>query len=67
MKVTVGAEHVVQAMETHGVDRLVWLTGAGIEVEGDESSLLRDVMQGLLGLFSPAVFEDSRRAPMLTR
>ncbi len=59
---TTGATHVVEAMKKQGVDRLVWLTGAGVEAEGDEPSLLRTVMQGLLNVFSPSVFEDSARA-----
>jgi putative NADH-flavin reductase len=59
---TTGAEHLVRAMEAHDARRLIWLTGAGIKAEGDEPSLLRDLMQGLLNVFSPAVFEDSLRA-----
>jgi putative NADH-flavin reductase len=57
-----GARHIVEVMEELGVDRLVWLTGAGIQVEGDEKSLLRDAIQGMIKLFSPGVLEDSARA-----
>jgi putative NADH-flavin reductase len=59
---TTGARHIVEAMEKHGVDRLIWLTGAGISAEGDERSLLRDAIQGMIKLFSPGVLEDSARA-----
>jgi putative NADH-flavin reductase len=59
---TTGATHVVQAMAQHGVERLVWLTGAGVVAEGDEPSLFRRAVGVLLDLFSPAVYEDSKRA-----
>jgi putative NADH-flavin reductase len=59
---TSGATHVVRAMEEHGVRRLIWLTGAGIEAEQDEGSFVRSVVRGLLEVFSPGVFEDSARA-----
>lgn len=58
---TTDAAHVVRAMEEQGVQRLIWLTGAGIEAEGDEPSVLRTVVQGFLTIFSPSVFEDSAR------
>jgi putative NADH-flavin reductase len=59
---TVGARNIVEAMNRHGVRRLVWQTGAAVRDSQDPPSVIRAVMAGLLRLLSPGVLEDSERA-----
>jgi putative NADH-flavin reductase len=57
---TVGTRHIVSAMQTHGVERFVSETGAGVKDERDEKHLGGRLMSGLLGLAQPKVLEDAR-------
>ena len=56
------AATLIAAMQTHGVRRLIWLTGAGVSDVGDGSSFVRTLMVGLMKLLSPQVLADSTRA-----
>jgi hypothetical protein len=54
-------------MRNHGVDRLVTLVGAGVEAEGDPSSLGRTVMLSAMRWFAGEMLEDAQRHPDLIR
>jgi putative NADH-flavin reductase len=56
------ARNIVSAMQTHGVRRLVYLTGAGVKQPQDPPSLGASVMVPLMKLISPQVLADSEEA-----
>ena len=58
---TVGAQHIVAAMEEHGVRRLVTLTGAGVPDANDRPKLFNHLITFLLKRISPGVLEDALR------
>jgi putative NADH-flavin reductase len=49
---TVAGDHIVDAMQSAGVDRFVTLVGAGVREEGESVSLTGRVMGTLLELFA---------------
>ncbi|QKG93262.1 NAD-dependent epimerase/dehydratase family protein [Halorubrum sp. SS7] len=57
---TAAGEHVLAAMDQHGVDRFVTLVGAGVREEGESVSLGGRVMESLLKLLARAALEDAR-------
>ena len=57
---TTGGEHVVTAMEAHGVLRLVLLVGAGVEHPEDPFSLGGRAMSAVLGLVAGDLLTDSK-------
>ena len=57
---TVGTRHIVSAMKTHGVERFISETGAGVSDPKDENHLGGRIMNGLLDFFAPKVAEDAR-------
>jgi putative NADH-flavin reductase len=57
---TVAGRHLLDAMDEHGVERLVTLVGAGVREDGESVSLGGKVMEGLLKLLARAVLEDAR-------
>jgi len=57
---TAAGEHVLAAMDRHGVERFVTLVGAGVREEGESVSLGGKVMGGLLKLLAREVLEDAR-------
>lgn len=64
---TATANHLVESMRNHGVDRLVTLVGAGVEAEGDPSSLGRTVMLTAMRWFAGEMLEDAQRHADLIR
>ena len=56
----VTAHHLVDAMRNHGVDRLVTLVGAGVETEGDPSSIGRSIMRTLMKFMVGEMLEDAQ-------
>lgn len=56
---TVAGGHVMDAMETAGVDRYVTLVGAGVTMPGEDVSLSGRVIGGLLRLVNPEVLADA--------
>ncbi|MEX2502587.1 MAG: NAD(P)H-binding protein [Trueperaceae bacterium] len=62
MDVSTGVAHVLAAMETHDVQRLVFVTGAGVRVDGDRPGVFDRVMGLALRLFAKHVLADSQRA-----
>ncbi len=50
------------AMQTHGVRRLVLLTGAGVRVDGDEPGVVDRVIRGAMRLLQPEILADGRAA-----
>lgn len=56
---TVAGEHVVDAMQRHGVSRYVTLVGAGVREPGENVSLSGRVMGALLRLVSWDVLADA--------
>ena len=56
---TVGARHILAAMQESGVQRLVTLTGAGVPDPNDRPKLLNHFITLLLKRISPGVLEDA--------
>ena len=55
------AENIVSGMNNHGVQRLIWSTGAGVRATQDDPTLMHKAFGFLLKLISPKVLENSRR------
>ena len=53
------ARNITQAMQKHGVRRLVSTTGAGVRDPQDQPKLMDKLIKGLLTLLSREVLEDS--------
>lgn len=53
--------HIIRAMQTEGVSRLVLATGAGVRRPGDTPGLFDQLMGFLLKTLAKHVLEDSRR------
>ena len=58
---TRGTQNIIAAMERHRVPRLVSLTGAGVQAEGDEPKLVDKVFAFLLRTLQRDVLEDAAR------
>lgn len=56
---TVAGGHVLDAMEDHGVDRVVTLVGAGVRTEGESVSLTGRLVGFALELLNPEVLRDA--------
>ena len=56
---TAAADHVVRAMQQHGVRRLVTVTGAGVRLPEDDPGLGDKAMGFILGTVAPALLRDS--------
>jgi putative NADH-flavin reductase len=57
---TEAGQHMLAAMNQHGVERFVTLVGAGVREEGESVSLGGRVMNALLKLLAGSVLEDAR-------
>jgi putative NADH-flavin reductase len=57
---TAAGEHILAAMDDHGVERFVTLVGAGVREDGESVSLSGRVMGALLKLLARAALEDAR-------
>ena len=57
---TEAGQHVLAAMNQHGVERFVTLVGAGVREEGESMSLGGWVMGALLKLLARSVLDDAR-------
>ena len=55
------ASSILPAMKQHGVKRLVWATGAGVQAPEDEPAFMNKVIGFLLKLTAREVLEDSLR------
>ena len=76
------AENIISAMQVHGVERLIWSTGAGVPAPEDDPTFMHHAINFLLKLFSGNILNNSlqgaeiikmsdlawtiARAPMLT-
>ena len=58
---TVGAQHIIAAMQRHGVRRLITLTGAGVADSNDRPGVLNRVITFLLKRINPEVLADAQR------
>lgn len=58
---TVATQHIVAAMNAHGVRRLISLTGAGVADPRDAPKLWNRAIQGLMKLVARSVLEDAER------
>lgn len=56
------ARHVLDSMQRHGVKRLIFLTGAGVRVEGDEPKLADRTIRGVMSLLQGEILEDGQTA-----
>jgi putative NADH-flavin reductase len=65
--VSEGTEHILEAMERHGVERLIASAGAGVGDPKDDPGFLDRVVNFLLKLFSKWVFEDMKRTVEIIR
>jgi len=54
--------HLLPAMERHGVGRLVFLTGAGVRVDGDEPGIADRAIRGVMSLLQRELLEDGQDA-----
>jgi putative NADH-flavin reductase len=57
-----GVRHVLDAMTAHDVRRLVFLTGAGVRVDGDEPGVADRVIVGIMKLVQGEVLADGQAA-----
>ena len=57
---TRAGKNILDAMETDDVDRFVSLVGAGVEIPGDESTLGRKFMRGLMKVLARDVLDDAQ-------
>ena len=55
------AENIISGMQKHGVKRLIWSTGAGVEAPEDEPTFMHKAISFLLKLISKDVLENSLR------
>ena len=58
---TIATEYIVKAMQTHGVKRLISLTGAGVRDPQDKPKLVDRVIRGLLVLLQRNVLRDAEQ------
>ena len=61
------AENIVSGMKKHGVERLIWSTGAGVRVPQDEPTLMHKAFNFLLKLISPKVLENAMKGVELVQ
>lgn len=54
--------NILSAMDEHGVDRLVHLTGAGVRQPADEPGILGRILGWTLGILQADLLQDSRMA-----
>lgn len=54
--------HLLAAMERHETDRLVFVTGAGVRIEGDTPGVVDRAIRGLLALVQPEILDDGQAA-----
>jgi putative NADH-flavin reductase len=64
---TEAGQHILSAMNQHGVERFVTLVGAGVRKEGESVSLGGRMMGALLKLLARSVLEDARDQVELLR
>jgi len=53
---------LLPAMDRHGLDRLVFLTGAGVRVEGDTPRIADRAIRGVLSLVQGEILQDGQAA-----
>lgn len=58
---TRAGEHIMHAMEQHGVERFISLVGAGVNTPDDTSTLGRKFMRGLMKILARDVLEDAQQ------
>jgi len=56
---TEGTNHIVAAMRTHGVRRLVSLSGGGLPFAKDQPKLADKLIRGIMRVFVPNVLQDA--------
>ena len=56
---TVGTRHIVAAMKTHGVDKIISLSGGGLPDSHDQPKLADKLIRGIMGLLVPHVLSDA--------
>lgn len=55
------AENIVSTMHKHGVDRLIWSTGAGVRAEEDQPTFMHKAINFALKTFAKSALENSLR------
>lgn len=66
-QVSRGTAHVIEAMKTHGVKRLVISAGAGVGGDGDQPKLFNHLISFVLKLAARHVLEDMTRTVAAVR
>ncbi|MFW5714486.1 MAG: NAD(P)-dependent oxidoreductase [Brevefilum sp.] len=61
------AGNIISGMQEHGVNRLIWSTGAGVEAPQDEPTLMHKVISFLLKMFSKDILENSLRGAEIVK
>ncbi|AFZ69193.1 NAD(P)-dependent oxidoreductase [Deinococcus peraridilitoris] len=64
---TSAAQHLVTLLPSHGIRRLITLTGAGVSHPGDQPKLIDHVIRTLLKLTQPTILNDSTTHANLIR
>ncbi|WP_420459631.1 NAD(P)-dependent oxidoreductase [Neolewinella sp.] len=57
---TVGTGHMVSAMKTAGVGRIISMSGGGLPYEKDEPKVIDKVFRGVMGVFFRGVIKDAK-------
>lgn len=65
--ITRGTQHIVQAMERHGVERLIASCGAAVSFAQDEPGPFNKMMGFLVRTFSKHVYEDMKGTAQVIR
>lgn len=56
------AEAALSAAHAAPVNRLIWMTGAGVQLAGDPPSFVRSIVRGIMTLVAGEVLRDSEEA-----
>ena len=57
---TRGTQHIVEAMQQHGVDRIISLSGGGLPYEADEPKFPDRMIRFIMKVMVPHVLEDAK-------
>lgn len=61
------AKNIISGMQEHGVSRLIWSTGAGVQADEDQPTFMHKAINFLLKTFSGSVLENSKRGAELVQ
>ncbi|MFW6363826.1 MAG: NAD(P)-dependent oxidoreductase [Spirochaeta sp.] len=53
------AEHTIAAAKAAGIQRVIWMSGAGVKDSRDEKSISRPIIRGIMKIVAGSVLKDS--------